>query len=169
MAYDSSRPTVRSRIIDNIKSTLEGIYPSNGYVTELGPDLNRVAVYDGKIVTFNSRPCVAIVPMQDERDDSTNHTVEITQRFTLTLATQGTSAEGSTWREQLDRLIAEVQHALTRDPQRGVYDDDRPNARTTQIIGAILNDSTHNDLVGNAQIDFLVEFAHPYDDPTTSI
>lgn len=167
MVYDPSRSTVRSQIIENLRTTLVAM-SSPDYVHTLGEQ--NVRTYDGSLQGFNSWPCAAIVPMQDERSDAANPLVEITQRFAITFAVQGTDVDGNAWREQMDRLCAEITHALTVDPYRGTTDtefDTRRTARTTQIIAAQIFDTAHNDNLGMGVIDLVVEYAHLYTDPTT--
>lgn len=161
MAYDPSAPTIAKRIVDDVVSTLRSIRPPD-YATDLGASTEQVRTVDGDVQAFPVAdvPVCAVIAQPEAHDDSHITILFSTKPISLVFGVTGNNADDAG--AKLERLIAEARIALLEDTQRGGI------ARFTSITATNVFDASKDQRTRSAQMDLTVEYATPYEDPTTS-
>lgn len=154
MTYSPTQATIRQRIIDNLKSTLEGMSTPT-FATEFA----SVKVWGGNVaLAISEYPSAIIMPMGDESDDSRSAILEHTLDLAIMLV-----VDDSDWASALERAIAEVQVALLTDWQRGGV------ALDTKVLSSTPWDDEATEPKAGAQMLVRVIYRTLYEDPTVAV
>ena len=114
--------TIREQIIDNIKTTLEGITIANGYVNTI----QSVQRWEKSGNTLVNMPCIIITPGPEEKRDLPGLIKECELTVYIdTYIIHDKVANPESTDEMLNTLIGDIEKALMVDYQRGESGDDQ--------------------------------------------
>lgn len=157
---------VEFRIVDDVRTTLEGISPANGsyYTTVKRVHLASVAP-DGEGET-KEMPCCVVVFM-----GATSQYYEGTKALenVFMLDVFCLMPKTPQWQRDIFRFVADVRRALTTTAHRGTVGDGPVNAFDTNFTEWVVANVDKSTTVASARLRFQVISREDFNDPTQAV
>ena len=147
--------TVRELILQNIKTTLEGISIANGY----NNDFENVQRYDVHNSTLVNLPCIIMSVVGEEKQLSPHPFFTCTMRVSIDVFfTQAEDDTTSTY-QYINSFLGDVEKAIMQDVYRGSLADN------TIITGNEAFEIGEKTSFSGVIIDIEIQYKHKYNDP----
>lgn len=151
--------TVRERIIQNIKTTLEGITTTNGYNFDFTPDtVQRWSMHGNKMIDL---PLVIISPGDEEEKALPNGFEECYAIVYLDVFFMSEESDPIPIGEYLNRLQGDMKKAILQDPTRG------GEAIDTDCLGTTPFETTEGQPYAGIIIELAIRYRHLRLDPNS--
>lgn len=152
MTYDPSILPVRERILANLQTTLESVTGAPTYALKL----EQVKRFGGNTQTkITDYPGCIIVPQEERTDDGRICIQEHWMPVDLLLVVRK-----ETWRQDINKLLADVRVALLSDYTRGGL------AVWTKTIAEDVYEPATTEPVASARMQIQIYYRTAFDDPT---
>lgn len=150
--------TVRERILQNIKSTLEGITTANGYTFDFTPaTVQRWSMHGNSMVDL---PMVVISPGDEEEKSLPNNFEECVLSVYLDVFFVNDEQDPVPTDTHLSRLQGDIKKAILADHTRG------GEAIDTDILGTTPFETTEGQPYAGIIMEISVRYRHVRSDPT---
>jgi hypothetical protein len=153
--------TVRERILQNIKITLEGVTIANGYNFDFKPaTVQRWSMHGNRMVDM---PMVVISPGDEDESSSPNPFEECLLSVFLDVFFVNDENDPIPTDTYLNRLQGDVKKAILADATRG------GDAIDTDVLGTTPFETTEAQPYAGIIIEVRIRYRHLRDDPTIKI
>lgn len=153
--------TVRERILQNIKTTIEGVTIANGYNFDFTPEtVQRWSMHGNRMVEM---PTVVISPGDEDESSSPHPFEECLMSVFLDVFYVTDEDDLVSTDTYLNRLQGDIKKAILADATRG------GEAVDTDILGTTPFETTEAQPYAGIIIELRVRYRHLRNDPTAKI
>ncbi len=153
--------TVRERIIQNIKTVLEGVTIANGYNFDFTPQtVQRWSMHGNRMVDM---PMVVISPGDEDESSLPNPFEECHITLYLDIFFINDENDAVSTDTYLNRLQGDIKKAILQDATRG------GNAIDTDVLGTTPFETTEAQPYAGIIIEARIRYRHLRNDPTINI
>ena len=150
--------TVRERILQNIKTTIEGVTVANGYNFDFTPQtVQRWSMHGNRMVDM---PMVVISPGDEDESSSPHPFEECLLSIYLDLFYVTDENDPVPTDTYLNRLQGDIKKAILSDYTRGGY------AIDTNVRGTTVFETTEGQQYAGIIIELGINYQHKRTDPT---
>ena len=153
--------TVRERILQNIKTTIEGVTIANGYTFDFTPEtVQRWSMHGNRMVNM---PMVVISPGDEDESSSPNPFEECLMSIFLDIFFVNNEDDVIPTDTYLNRLQGDIKKAILVDSTRG------GDAIDTDVLGTTPFETTEAQPYAGIIIEVRIRYRHLRNDPTIKI